>query len=105
MEMDAYQTLAMRTVHYPGAGDEHTSLLYCGCALAGEVGEACDEIKKMWRDDGGRLTEDRRAALCSELGDALWYLTMLAEEAGLSLREIASKNIDKLSKRHPTMAG
>jgi NTP pyrophosphatase (non-canonical NTP hydrolase) len=42
--------------------------------LAGEVGEVVEHIKKALRDDAGVITGNRRAALTTELGDALWYL-------------------------------
>ena len=57
------------------------------------------EIKKMVRDDGGVLSDERRAALSKELGDVLWYVAQLATEAGLELEEIAQANLDKLASR------
>lgn len=103
MHLDQYQDLATPFAHYPGQR-EPTGLLYAGVALAGEVGEACDQIKKTWRNDGGEVTPKRRAKLQDELGDALWYLAAVATEAGLSLDEIARTNIAKLTARHPELA-
>jgi NTP pyrophosphatase (non-canonical NTP hydrolase) len=56
-------------------------------------------VKKALRDDGGVLTEERRAALAAELGDVLWYAAQLATEAGLDLDEIAEDNLAKLLSR------
>lgn len=41
--------------------------------LCGETGEVCEKIKKLIRDDNSILTEDRRLAICKELGDVMWY--------------------------------
>jgi len=57
------------------------------------------KVKKMIRDDGGKLTEARRQALVKELGDVLWYLSALSREIGTSLEEVATNNIEKLYKR------
>jgi NTP pyrophosphatase (non-canonical NTP hydrolase) len=102
MHLSQYQDLAQPFTHYPGVGKPE-GLLYTGVALAGEVGEACDQIKKCWRNDDGQLSDERRAKLKDELGDALWYLAAVANEAGLALSEIATDNLAKLAKRHPEL--
>jgi NTP pyrophosphatase (non-canonical NTP hydrolase) len=56
-------------------------------------------VKKAIRDDGGVLSDERRAALAAELGDVLWYVAQLATEAGLDLDEIAEDNLAKLLSR------
>ena len=56
-------------------------------------------MKKALRDDGGVLTDERRAALAAELGDVLWYVAQLATEAGLDLDTIAEENLSKLLSR------
>ncbi len=56
-------------------------------------------MKKTIRDDGGVLSDERRAALAAELGDVLWYVAQLATEAGLDLDEIAEDNLAKLLSR------
>jgi NTP pyrophosphatase (non-canonical NTP hydrolase) len=58
-----------------------------------------EKIKKMLRDDGGQLSQERRDALSKELGDVLWYLAQLATEAQLDLDVIAQANIEKLLSR------
>lgn len=103
MHLDEYQTMATPFSHYPGQLTP-VGLMYAGVALAGEVGEACDQIKKCWRNENGALTEERRTKLRDELGDALWYLSAVANEAGLDLNDIAIANIQKLIKRHPQLA-
>ena len=67
--------------------------------LAGETGETSEKLKKAIRDDGGIVTEERRAAIKKELGDVLWYIAALSTELNLDLQEIAEENLAKLAKR------
>jgi NTP pyrophosphatase (non-canonical NTP hydrolase) len=96
MELSDYQALSRRTATYPGAGD---NLVYPTLGLAGEAGEVAEKVKKLLRDDGGVLTDERRSALAAELGDVLWYVAQVATEASLELEEIAAANLDKLLSR------
>jgi len=73
---------------------------YYMLALAGEVGEACNDFKKVLRDDFGIMSESSRAKILLELGDSLWYLARLANHLGSSLDEIALDNLIKLKIRH-----
>ena len=97
MELADYQSRSRATAVYPGAGE---NLLYPTLGLCGEAGEVAEKIKKMIRDDGGVLSDERRAALSKELGDVLWYLAQIATEADLELDAIAEANIEKLTSRH-----
>jgi NTP pyrophosphatase (non-canonical NTP hydrolase) len=96
MLLSDYQTLSRRTATYPGAGE---NIVYPTLGLAGEAGEVAEKVKKLLRDDGGVLSEERRGALAAELGDVLWYVAQVATEAGLDLEEIAQANLDKLLSR------
>lgn len=96
MELSEYQRLSRRTAAYPRAGEDMT---YPALGLCGEAGEVAEKVKKTIRDDGGVLTDERRAALAQELGDVLWYAAQLATEAGLELDRIAADNLEKLLSR------
>ena len=96
MQLSDYQDRSRATAVYPGAGDNFT---YPALGLCGEAGEVAEKVKKAMRDDGGVLTDARRAALAAELGDVLWYVAQLATEAGLDLDEIAEENLAKLLSR------
>jgi NTP pyrophosphatase (non-canonical NTP hydrolase) len=96
MELSEYQELSRRTATYPGAGE---NLVYPTLGLAGEAGEVAEKVKKLLRDDGGVMSDERRAALAGELGDVLWYVAQVATEAHLDLEEIAQANLDKLLSR------
>jgi NTP pyrophosphatase (non-canonical NTP hydrolase) len=62
-----------------------------------EAGEAADEIKKMMRDDNGKLTEDRCKKIKTEMGDSLFYMALLVTELGFSFDEAAFAEIKKLN--------
>ena len=95
MELSEYQRESRRTAAYP----REAWLVYPGLGLAGEAGEVAEHVKKAVRDDGGEVTDERRAAMSKELGDVLWYVAQLASELSLDLDEVARENLDKLFSR------
>lgn len=78
MNLHDYQGAINDFARYP---DVH-SVRYCALGLFGEAGEIANKVKKIWRDDAGLLTEDRKAQLRDELGDVLWYATRYAHHRG-----------------------
>lgn len=97
-DLNDYQTSAAQTAVYPKAG-KTVQILYCALGLAGEAGEVANKVKKLYRDDRGELTEQRRAEIADELGDCLWYIAMLALELDTRLSDIAARNLAKLRQR------
>ena len=97
MNFDEYQQGARTTAVYPGKGEGN--FVYAALGLAGETGEICEKIKKCIRDDGGRMTEDRKQLLRKELGDVLWYLATLCSELGFKFEDVAAENLAKLALR------
>jgi NTP pyrophosphatase (non-canonical NTP hydrolase) len=88
------------TAIYPDAGTgSGLAILYLAAALAGEAGEAANQMKKVMRDDGGVLTEQRRAAVKKELGGVLWYWLRACYELGLDPDEVAHANLTLLKQR------
>lgn len=92
---DEYQRQAMRTANKSLPADE--KLLNAVMGMCGEAGEAIDLLKKH-RAQGAALDIDR---LAKEVGDCLWYIAEFAEASGVSLAEIAQRNIAKLKARYP----
>jgi len=84
------------------AGTDHSpqSTEYYMIGLSGEIGESCNEFKKVLRDDYGIMSESSRAKILLELGDSLWYIARLADHLGSSLDEIALDNLIKLQMRY-----
>lgn len=81
------------------------SLSDWGVALAGEIGEACDVIKKLNRLRDGIQRNDKTKAdymkeLAAELADAFSYLVLLADAAGIQLDEAAIEKFNAVSDRY-----
>lgn len=99
MNFTEYQEQARKTVVY--ANVEGISLLsYVAMGLAGEAGETVNKIKKIYRDDGGVITEVRLIEIAKEAGGTLWYLAQICSELGLSLDDVAQANLELLADRH-----
>lgn len=72
--------------------------LLAGFGLAGETGEVTEPVKKWaWH----HKPEPDREYMKKELGDVLWYLTLMASTFGLTLTEIMEANVAKLTARYP----
>jgi NTP pyrophosphatase (non-canonical NTP hydrolase) len=96
MNFEEYQKDSRRTALYPDLGK---NFVYPTLGLAGEAGEVAEKIKKVLRDDGGKVSDEKKQDITKELGDVLWYVSQIATELGLSLDDIAKLNIEKLLSR------
>ena len=96
MDCDDYQRAAMRTARDRDAPHEFVALVL---GLVGEAGEVAEKVKKLVRDQDGDLAQLDRDDMAAELGDVLWYAAVLADFLGLSLDDVAQRNIDKLADR------
>jgi len=74
-------------------------IIYPALELAGEAGEVCNQVKKIWRDDDGIVSPHRRIDLEKELGDCLWALARLVDDLGLDFNKVAENNVAKLEDR------
>jgi NTP pyrophosphatase (non-canonical NTP hydrolase) len=81
------------------------SLSDWGVALAGEVGEACNIIKKINRGDfKGEFVEKAydslaKERLADELADAFCYLDHVAARAGIDLGEAVVRKFNEVSNK------
>jgi len=96
MNFSEYQQRAKETAKYPVVGH---AVIYPTLGLTNEAGEVAGKIKKIFRDKDGMFGQTDREALQAELGDVLWYVAQVATELGLSMDEIAERNIQKLLDR------
>ena len=62
----------------------------------GEVGEVQGKVKKLIRDCGGEITQDKINELSKEIGDILWYIAAMCSELGINMQDVAEENIEKL---------
>jgi NTP pyrophosphatase (non-canonical NTP hydrolase) len=74
-------------------GSDGGSLTFPLLGLFGETGSLLSEVKKKQRDRASYL--GYAGAVVEELGDVLWYLTIVAARAGLSLSDIVG-NLDRI---------
>lgn len=95
-DFDKYQKECSKTAVYPKIGKD---FVYPVLGLQGEVGEVSEKIKKIFRDNSGRLTGEKREEIKKELGDVLWYLAQLSKELGIRFSEVAKGNLEKLASR------
>lgn len=92
--VENYQDDVKRTIR-PASMDKLLDMGALG--LAGESGEVVDIIKKHLYH-GHALDKEK---MKEELGDVLWYLTMLGGLVDVSLTEIMEHNVHKRQKRYP----
>ena len=89
-----------RQAHW--GGSDNWTLADWSNAVAGEVGEACNVVKKLRRPELGTVGNEYDASvyrdqLESEIGDVLIYLDLLANAAKLDLGECVSRAFNEKS--------
>jgi NTP pyrophosphatase (non-canonical NTP hydrolase) len=97
MTLNEYQAEAMRTASREAPVPREIDLMIWALGLTGEAGEFADLVKKQV---GHGHPEDREKVR-KELGDVLWYLSVLADAFGWALEDVAWANVEKLRKRYP----
>lgn len=96
MDFSEYQHKAARTLPQDKSDMELASNL--GMGLAGEAGELVDYMKKV-HHHGHPVDLDH---VEEEIGDLLWYVSMICEFYGLSTSRAARRNVEqKLANRYP----
>jgi NTP pyrophosphatase (non-canonical NTP hydrolase) len=95
-DFDSYQKACKKTAVYPDIGKNFT---YPTIGLMGEAGEVANKVKKLIRDDAGKISKERREEIKAEIGDMMWYIAQLSTELGLNLSKVAEYNLEKLAKR------
>lgn len=81
--------------------DQQISLSYRGNELAGEVGEACNIIKKLERERFGiRGSRADRAQLAEELADIIICVDLIAMHEGIDLAQAVARKFDATSEKY-----
>ena len=93
LDFNKYQIETRKTKIYSD------DIIYPSLGLSGEVGELMNQIKKIYRDDNGKISTVRKTDLKKEIGDVLWYLARVADDLDIDLTEAVEINLDKLSSR------
>lgn len=92
-----YARAALRTANLNSGGSPQDRKMNWVLGIAGESGEIAELVKKA-RFHG---VDFESATMAKELGDLLWYITVMANEFGYSLDTIMRMNMEKLAKRYP----
>jgi len=94
MDFAKYQTKVEETAVEANDGEQ---LVLNALCIAGKAGELANLVKKIvWH-----LYDFDEKRIQELLGDILRYITNLSNAFGWSLDDIASKNLEKLHRRHP----
>lgn len=105
-ELNDYQEATLRT--WNNKTDFGGRVSNAALGLTGEAGEVADIVKKaIYHGHGFQPShcpgeEDGNTyKLALELGDIMYYVSIMAHELGYKLQDIAEMNIAKLAKRYP----
>ncbi|UXC91098.1 nucleoside triphosphate pyrophosphohydrolase family protein [Sphingobium sp. RSMS] len=96
MEFSAYQREAAETVQLDLSKANGRVELVLG--LMAEVGSLAKAYRSLLRDD--IPLETQRERLERDLGDILWYSSMVAQSVGIDLDEVANSNLKRVTDRH-----
>lgn len=101
MTFDEYQAAAKKTNLTPGDTGVVLSISFMDkvLGLVGESGEIAEKVKKILRDKQGELVDEDKQELIKELGDVLWYIALMADNLGVNMDVVATKNVEKLAAR------
>ena len=94
-DLDMYQQVAKQTAIYP----REQAIIYPTLGLTGEAGEVANKVKKIIRDDDNKINKGLVQEISAEIGDCLWYISVLADDIGIKLSDIANANLIKLANR------
>jgi NTP pyrophosphatase (non-canonical NTP hydrolase) len=79
--------------------DIEMSLPLYAIGFCEEAGEVAGKVKKLYRDDGGCISPERREAILHELGDTVYYMARIIEALNSSFEEVEAMNRAKLNSR------
>lgn len=93
----AYQKYSNKTL-YKDINTNH-KVVYPMLGLCNEAGELAGKVKKIFRDNDGKISDEMWLDLHDEIGDVLWYLSQVCTALNISLSAVAIKNIEKVYSR------
>lgn len=94
MNLKEYQDLCKETAKKFETPEKE--ILVWGLGIAGEAGDVAGCIKKTFAHDN-----DQKEGIKENIGDVLWYATMICNFFGWDLEEMLKENIEKLKRRYP----
>lgn len=97
MTFDEYQKRAVTTSIIDPRSV--TAPYYFALGLNGEAGEVAEKMKKIIRNHDNDMSKLDLEDFKKELGDVLWYVSMMTTQVGLTLEDVAAANLAKLADR------
>lgn len=79
-------------------------MTYLALGLASEAGEVASRIKNVIRDKAGVYSDDEKLAILREIGDVVWYATILASEIGVNMSDVLTQNYNQTKFRYDRKA-
>lgn len=101
MDFKEYQKKAIATDVFGGKPQPISSHAFLAqlLGLVGETGEIAEKFKKIYRDKDGVFGAQDKTEMSKELGDVLWYISVVCTYLDISLQDVADLNIEKLQSR------
>lgn len=100
MNFEEYVKERHRIFNKQDANKECMNIEWGSVSLAGEIGEFCNLVKKIKRDDGGMVSVEQLLKMEDELGDVLWYWLFICDILHLKPETLMGHNMYKLKKRY-----
>jgi len=94
MNLKEYQELCKTTAKK--FDNKTVEIMTYGLGIAGEAGDVAGCIKKTFAHK-----DDVTLAIKENLGDTMWYISMICNYYDWNLEDVLKENIDKLTKRFP----
>lgn len=98
MDFSEYQKKSRKHAFYPDQNSEK-SFKYLVFGITGEAGELAEHFKHALRDEGDKLSIERKEKIVKELADILWYLANICTELGVNFNEIPKIGLRKIKER------
>lgn len=98
-----YKTLREANIarHQEWCHGEPVPILFRAVECAGEVGELCNELKKLWREQQGYVgSRSDIEKVYDELGDAVVTLDLIAMDLGVDLDWAGRRKFNKTSAKY-----
>ena len=95
MELDKYQEACKRTSKKFSTPE--TAIATWGLGIAGEAGDVASCIKKTFVQKNGKVKD----GIKENIGDMMWYASMICDFFGWKLSDCLQENVDKLKERYP----
>lgn len=96
MKIKEYQKSAMSFTQSPDKPIDE-KIIQASLGICGEAGELAEKVKKCYIENKQSYTKEEWV---HEMGDILWYMTLMCDAMGVDIEEVMTANIEKLTNRY-----